>query len=179
MDYKEQIEQAKRAAVKWREKHPVIGVGEIRVDCMVDDLTRSITDLLARAEAAEDRCARLEEARENANEACAKWEGMYHMTLERAEKAEIVDRLGVIEDILGDDYDLDHLRDLVQADRDGRCVVLPVRGYTDKDGEQALNSAMHTCFYHNNPVTRYIADAVAEKLTREAAEEALKGEKHG
>lgn len=38
-----------------------------------------ITDLLARAEAAEDRCARLEEARENANEACAKWEGMYHM----------------------------------------------------------------------------------------------------
>lgn len=56
MDYKEQIEQAKRAAVKWREKHPVIGVGEIRVDCMVDDLTRSITDLLARAEVAEARC---------------------------------------------------------------------------------------------------------------------------
>lgn len=87
MDYKEQIEQAKRAAVKWREKHPVIGVGEIRVDYMVDDLTRSITDLLARAEAAEDRCARLEEARENANEACAKWEGMYHMAEQERDKA--------------------------------------------------------------------------------------------
>lgn len=110
MDYKEQIEQAKRAAVKWREKHPVIGVGEIRVDCMVDDLTRSITDLLA-------RCDRLEEARENANEACAKWEGMYHMTLERAEKAEIVDRLGVIEDILGDEYELDRLCELARADK--------------------------------------------------------------
>lgn len=72
MDYKEQIEQAKRAAVKWREKHPIIGVGEIRVDCMVDDLTRSITDLLA-------RCDRLEEARENANEAAAKWETLCHM----------------------------------------------------------------------------------------------------
>lgn len=35
-----------------------------------------------------DRCASLEEARENANEACAKWEGMYRVALERAEKAE-------------------------------------------------------------------------------------------
>lgn len=33
-------------------------------------------------------------------------------------------RLEKIEDILGDDYDLDHLRALVQADREGRCVVL-------------------------------------------------------
>lgn len=92
------------------------------------------------------------------------------------------DRLHFIadmEDILGDDYDLDRLRELVEADRDGRCVVLPVRGYTDKDGEKALNSAMNTCFYHNNPVTRYIADAVAEKLTREADKSALKGAQHG
>lgn len=35
------------------------------------------------------------------------------------------DRLAAIEDILGDDYDLDRLRELVAADRDGRCVVLP------------------------------------------------------
>lgn len=32
-----------------------------------------------------------------------------------------------IEDILGDNYDLDGLRELVEADRDGRCVVLPVK----------------------------------------------------
>lgn len=124
MDYKEQIEQAKHAAEKWREKHRIVGVGELRVDCMVDDLTRSITDLLARAEAAEAEleqkkgyyhqmvdalaavdsrdleeakaklkaadslCKRLDDARENANKAAAKWEGMYHMALERAEKAE-------------------------------------------------------------------------------------------
>ena len=87
-----------------------------------------------------------------------------------------VHRLAAIEDILGDEYDLYELKELFQAKREGRCVVLPVRGYTDKDGEKALNSAMHTCFYHNNPVTRYIADAAAEKLTREAAESALKGE---
>ena len=33
-------------------------------------------------------------------------------------------RLADIEDILGDNYDLDRLRELVNADRDGRCVVL-------------------------------------------------------
>ena len=38
---------------------------------------------------------------------------------------EILCRLAKIEDILGDDYDLDRLRELVEADRDGRCVVLP------------------------------------------------------
>ncbi len=36
-------------------------------------------------------------------------------------------RLKEIEDILGDDYDLDRLKELVQADREGRCVVLPCK----------------------------------------------------
>ena len=70
----------------------------------------------------------------------------------------------------------DRLRELKQADDEGRCVVLPAGGYTDKDGENALKSAMNTCFYHNNPVTRFIADAVAEKLTHEEAEAALRRE---
>lgn len=39
----------------------------------------------------------------------------------------MIDRLAEIEGILGDDYDLFRLRELVQADRDGRCVVLPAR----------------------------------------------------
>jgi hypothetical protein len=88
----------------------------------------------------------------------------------------LVDRLGAIEDILGDEYDLDSLRELKRADDEGRCVVLPAGGYTDKDGENALKSAMNTCFYHNNPVTRFISDAVAEKLTHEEAEATLRRE---
>ena len=36
-----------------------------------------------------------------------------------------IDRLAAIEDILGDAYDLDRLRELAEADREGRCVVLP------------------------------------------------------
>lgn len=37
---------------------------------------------------------------------------------------DVIDRLADIEDILGDEYDLDRLRELAQADREGRCVVL-------------------------------------------------------
>lgn len=37
----------------------------------------------------------------------------------------VIDRLASIEDILGDEYDLDRLRALKQADDEGRCVVLP------------------------------------------------------
>lgn len=37
----------------------------------------------------------------------------------------LVDRLGAIEEILGDDYDMDRLRELVEADRDGRVKILP------------------------------------------------------
>ena len=41
---------------------------------------------------------------------------------------EAIDRLASIEDILGDEYGLDELRELVQAKREGRCVVLPKDG---------------------------------------------------
>ncbi len=37
------------------------------------------------------------------------------------------ERLKLLEDVLGDNYDLDRLHELVQADREGRCVVLPCK----------------------------------------------------
>lgn len=70
----------------------------------------------------------------------------------------------------------DCLRELAQADREGRCVVLPDAKYTDTDGETALRRAMYICGVQNNAVTRYTADAIAEKLTREEAEKALGGD---
>lgn len=39
----------------------------------------------------------------------------------------IVSRLQEIEDILGDTYDLDRLRELVEADKAGRCVLHPLK----------------------------------------------------
>lgn len=35
------------------------------------------------------------------------------------------ERLKLLEDVLGDNYDLDRLRELVQADREGRANILP------------------------------------------------------
>lgn len=42
-----------------------------------------------------------------------------------------IHRLVTIEDILGDKYDLDRLRELAQADREGRCVVIRPNSVTD------------------------------------------------
>lgn len=39
----------------------------------------------------------------------------------------IYNRLAAIEDILGDEYDLERLRELVEADREGRCGISPVK----------------------------------------------------
>ena len=43
------------------------------------------------------------------------------------EERAIYGRLAAIEDILGDEYDLDKLMELVQAKRKGRCIVLPCK----------------------------------------------------
>ena len=40
---------------------------------------------------------------------------------------DIINRLADIEDILGDEYDLDELKEMVQAKQEGRCVVLPCK----------------------------------------------------
>ena len=119
---------------------------------------------------------------------------------------EVIDRLVTIEDILGDEYDLDRLRGLVQADREGRCVVLPCKvgrslWVHDKDGkprEMELdppdirchcrdedNLCMALCGAKKTGVCAYrlrndgtdIGKTVF--LTREAAEAALKGEANG
>lgn len=104
---------------------------------------------------------------------------------------ESIDRLAAIEDILGDDYDLDRLRELVEAGRDERVVVLPckigenvysaipayggvnkhqIRKFEiNKEGEFACSALMIPFSFFGKSVF----------LTREAAEEAMKGEQNG
>ena len=38
-----------------------------------------------------------------------------------------VHRLAAIEDILGGEYELERLRELMEADREGRCIVFPCK----------------------------------------------------
>lgn len=55
-------------------------------------------------------------------------EGIIALMHEAAvQAAEMRGRLKLIEDILCEDYELNRLRELVEADRDGRCVVLPYK----------------------------------------------------
>lgn len=92
VDYKEQAHK-----LELRFKYDRMGLLQLDSDLSKDCLNaaKSITELLIRAEAAEerckeleDRCKRLNEARERANEAAAKWESMYRVAVERAERAE-------------------------------------------------------------------------------------------
>ena len=96
-----------------------------------------------------------------------------------------------LSDILGDDYDLDRLRELVEADRDGRCVVLPCKiGDTlyriqrFKRGKNWRKEAeyIRTAELNKNNFWRVVFEGELGEsvfLTREAAEAALKGEQHG
>lgn len=104
----------------------------------------------------------------------------------------MTNRLASIEDILGDDYDISRLRELVQADRDGRCVVLPVKTgdniyftFLGKIIKKQVFSVVTFCnsqrIYCDGTSLYFGLDDIGETvfITREAAEEAMKGEKHG
>ena len=104
-----------------------------------------------------------------------------------------IHRLVTIEDILGDEYDLDRLRELAQADREGRCVVLPckvgdpvymatgrsrITGYEedicdgffiDRTGKLQIKAQNYT----GNHGTYGSLEDGSVQLTRESAEKAL------
>lgn len=63
---------------------------------------------------------------------------------------DIFDRLAAIEDILGDEYDVSRLRELAQADREGRCVVL--EDITVSDLQQML-SILDSTYYGDGTET--------------------------
>ena len=104
----------------------------------------------------------------------------------------LVDRLGDIEDILGDDYDIDRLRDLVEADRGGRCVVLPCKiddeVYVNIMGKTLPSTVISISQITETPTFKamhgvqlcfiFKSDDCGKTvfLTHEAAEAALKGE---
>lgn len=99
-----------------------------------------ITELLARAEAAEQKA-------ENAEIKLAAYEqtGLEpEAVLSATDMAKIacaLHELNKYKKMLGTDYDLDRLWEIVDADRDGRCVVLPFAPGTtiyEADGEHGV-----------------------------------------
>lgn len=101
------------------------------------------------------------------------------------QRESIIGRLASIEDILGDDYDLDRLRELVEADREGRCVV-----FTVKQGDKLFYC--DDCGVDTEIVEKIVVDIETDGgiykpeeigktvfLSREAAEQALKEGQNG
>lgn len=117
----------------------------------------------------------------------------------------IWERLKAIENILGDEYDLGRLRELAQADREGRCVVIDVKigqrvwildvgEYGDDEIAQPLGlkvygialSDDHETYYFVKPPLGMDIDPFSHEdigktvfLSREEAEKALEGMKDG
>ena len=109
---------------------------------------------------------------------------------ERPSYMDLYQRLTAIEDILGEEYDLDELREMVQVKRDGRCVVLPCKidddVYINLFGRtldatvisisELASTPTYKAMYGIRLCYIFKADDVGRTvfLTREAAEEALK-----
>ena len=143
MDYKELARNCEARAASFRMQRNREGAMH-EFQC-----SRSITDLLARAEAAERERDRLREVLDTyggeygiteilkQKEVAEAREGLYEGIADKYQK-EIVPRLKerlekaekctkAIEDKLGDDFDLERIRELVEADQDERCAVLPCK----------------------------------------------------
>lgn len=104
---------------------------------------------------------------------------------EKPSVEEVYNRLKKIEDILGSDYDLDHLRALAQADREGRCVVLPCkvgdtvyRVVTPTPDPPLLSEMKITTMKQAASLVNLVGKhkLVSYYLTREEAEAALREE---
>lgn len=98
-----------------------------------------------------------------------------------------IHRLAAIEDILGDEYDLDELREMVQAKREGRCVVLPKDGmvyYIEEAGgekwigNKPIQQVVLRCGFGMALLEFSLFDK-GKYFSRAEAEEALRREQDG
>ena len=81
-----------------------------------------------------------------------------------------------IEDILGDNYDLDRLKKLVVADRAGRCEIVPEVMYQVDSSGRVFPLQIRKIIYDSG-VIAFDKNAIGKRvfLTREAVEADLKG----
>lgn len=87
-----------------------------------------------------------------------KWEKVENDLQHELGYSYIWKRLNEIENILGDHYNLDRLRQLLEADRDGRCVVLPC-----KEGDKLRRDGTEFTADHWNLILTAFADDKSTK----------------
>ena len=74
------------------------------------------------------------------------WNGVIRVDYTK-HKESVMQRLAKIEDILGDDYDLGRLRELAQADREGRRAALPYKKWVHLGGDEWCCSSCGNVIY--------------------------------
>lgn len=88
-----------------------------------------------------------------------------------------------IEDILGDDYDLDRLRELIQADRDGRCFISPfiamveqslTNGKMTPQRDQRFNGRYAVVYFDREKYAAPLIDICGKPYDRIEAENRVK-----
>ena len=87
-----------------------------------------------------------------------KWEKVENDLQHELGYSYIWKRLNEIENILGDHYNLDRLRQLLEADRDGRCVVLPC-----KEGDKLRRDGTEFTADHWNLILTAFSDDKSTK----------------
>lgn len=99
--------------------------------------------------------------------------------------SDIWKRLNEIENILGKEYDIDRLREMIEADRAGRCMVLPCEAgdkvwFKDIDGQIIHEVVLKFGCRGETWSINFGADDIGKTvfLTREDAEAAMKGENY-
>ena len=94
-----------------------------------------------------------------------------------------VDRLAAIEDILGDEYEMDRLRELVEADKEGRCFIGPFVAMIEQslsDGEmkpqrdQRFNGRYAVVYFDKKKWSSPLIDICGTPYSRKEAEERMK-----
>ena len=94
-----------------------------------------------------------------------------------------VDRLAAIEDILGNEYDLDRHLELVQADREGRCFIGPFvamieqslsGGEMKPQRDQRFNGRYAVVYFDPKKWSSPLIDICGTPYNRGEAEERMK-----
>ena len=74
--------------------------------------------------------------------------------------------LSLIKDILGADYDLSRLRELVQAEREGKCEALPCKKWVHLGGDEwccsSCGNVIHTEGSWEKPGKKYCEECGAK-----------------
>ena len=98
-------------------------------------------------------------------------------------KESVMSRLAAIEDILGDEYDLDRLRELAQADKEGQCFIGPFvamieqslsGGEMKPQRDQRFNGRYAVVYFDPKKWSSPLIDICGTPYNREEAKERMK-----